>query len=285
MNPTDWALTSQKHTSLPHVLDRGRYAIRAAQTVQRMFAAVAVNSREFGTFNVIVPPMIKATICTASPTDLSSVVLVVENPRSLIMIVEKELTTPFGIALKISANFVLGLWIDRTYAANTETKSSKAFGSAKARSACFKTNFLFLIPVSLPATRFTAMRRSRSFKKRQFDGASGSRKYITKAHRQVTPPRIKNINSQRSGVRSFGSLETPIEMYEPIWKVRRTGYQLRGADSRYRPSRGMSCKMCEKSLKLNLGHNYLLPNALSKWNLSPGIPKTSHQSQTAVWIC
>ena len=48
--------------------------------VQRMLAAVAVSRREFGTFSVIVPPMRKAIIWTASPTDLSSVVFVVEKP-------------------------------------------------------------------------------------------------------------------------------------------------------------------------------------------------------------
>lgn len=80
VNPTDCALTIQKQTSLPHVLDRGRYAIKAAHTVQMILAAVAVKSREFGTFSVIVPPMRRAIIWTASPTDFSSGVLVVENP-------------------------------------------------------------------------------------------------------------------------------------------------------------------------------------------------------------
>lgn len=45
VKPTDWALTSQKHTSLPQVLERGRYANSAADKVHRMLAAVAVNSR------------------------------------------------------------------------------------------------------------------------------------------------------------------------------------------------------------------------------------------------
>lgn len=45
VNPTDWELTSQKHASLPHVFDRGRYAINAADSVHRRFAAVAVRSR------------------------------------------------------------------------------------------------------------------------------------------------------------------------------------------------------------------------------------------------
>lgn len=80
VKPTLWALTSQKLTSLPHVLLRGRKERHAAETVQSRFAAVAVISREFGTFNVIAPPMNNATTWTASPTDLSSVVLVVENP-------------------------------------------------------------------------------------------------------------------------------------------------------------------------------------------------------------
>lgn len=50
---------------------------------------------------MIEPPMISEIICTASPTDLSWVVFVVENPMSRMMIVEKELTTPLGIALRV----------------------------------------------------------------------------------------------------------------------------------------------------------------------------------------
>lgn len=46
------------------------------------------------------PPMKRATICTASPTDLSSVVFVVLKPMSRMMMVENELTTPLGIALE-----------------------------------------------------------------------------------------------------------------------------------------------------------------------------------------
>lgn len=49
-----------------------------------------------------VPPMSSATICTASPTDLSCVVVVVSNPMSRMMTVEKELTTPLGMALENS---------------------------------------------------------------------------------------------------------------------------------------------------------------------------------------
>lgn len=102
-NPTDCELTSQKLTNLPHVFDRGRYARHAAETVQRVFATVAVISLDLGTFSVMVPPISSAMIWTASPTDLSSVVLVVEKPISRIMTVEKELTTPFGIALEITS--------------------------------------------------------------------------------------------------------------------------------------------------------------------------------------
>lgn len=80
VKPTLWELTSQKLTNLPHVFLRGRKDKNTAETVQRMFAAVAVRSREFGTFNVMAPPMNKAITWTASPTDLSSVVLVVEKP-------------------------------------------------------------------------------------------------------------------------------------------------------------------------------------------------------------
>lgn len=56
-------------------------------------------SIQLGMFKMTVPPMSSAMICTASPTDLSCVVLVVLKPRSRMMIVENELTTPFGMAL------------------------------------------------------------------------------------------------------------------------------------------------------------------------------------------
>lgn len=45
--------------------------MHAEATVQRMFANVAVANLELGTFNVMVPPMSRAMIWTASPTDLS----------------------------------------------------------------------------------------------------------------------------------------------------------------------------------------------------------------------
>lgn len=80
VKPTLWALTSQKLTNLAHVSLRGRKDRHAAETVQRMFAAVAVRSREFGMFNVMAPLMNNVMTWKASPTDLSSVVLVVENP-------------------------------------------------------------------------------------------------------------------------------------------------------------------------------------------------------------
>ena len=48
VKPTDWAFTSQKHTSRPQVLERGRYAINAAARVQRTFAQVAVRRRAVG---------------------------------------------------------------------------------------------------------------------------------------------------------------------------------------------------------------------------------------------
>lgn len=123
VKPTDCALTSQKETSRPHVFDSGRYAMQAAETVHRRLATVAVIKRaiviscqrnecqeirefrefhcsQLGTFRMKVPPMRSATICTASPTDLSCVVVVVSNPMSRMMTVEKELTTPLGMALE-----------------------------------------------------------------------------------------------------------------------------------------------------------------------------------------
>lgn len=71
VKPTDCALTSQKLARRPQVFDRGRYAMQAEATVQRMLATLAVTSLELGTFNVITPPTSNATICTASPTDFS----------------------------------------------------------------------------------------------------------------------------------------------------------------------------------------------------------------------
>lgn len=91
------------------------------------------------------------------------------------MIVLNELTTPLGIALVLSA-MIVAAWENATYAANTEMKISSAFGSKKAPIACFTTNSLFLIPVSFPATRLTAMMRSRSLRKRALEGASGRTK-------------------------------------------------------------------------------------------------------------
>jgi hypothetical protein len=54
---------------------------------------------QFGTFKITIPPIRREIICTASPTDLSLVVIVVSKPMSRIMMVEKELTTPLGMAL------------------------------------------------------------------------------------------------------------------------------------------------------------------------------------------
>jgi len=45
VKPTDCAFTSQKATSLPQVFDLGRYARQAAETVQRILAAVDVKRR------------------------------------------------------------------------------------------------------------------------------------------------------------------------------------------------------------------------------------------------
>jgi hypothetical protein len=54
--------------------------------------------------------------------------------------------------------WLLGL---KTYAANTETNRSRVLGSKKPSFTCVLSNDLFLIPVSLPATRLTATMRSR----------------------------------------------------------------------------------------------------------------------------
>lgn len=54
VKPTDCELTSQNETSRPHVLERGRYAMQAAATVQRMLAVVAVSRRAAGVEGVLV---------------------------------------------------------------------------------------------------------------------------------------------------------------------------------------------------------------------------------------
>lgn len=89
--------------------------------------------------------------------------------------VENEFTTPFGMALTISM-IMLVINRGRTHAANTEVKRIKAFGSTNALSACFLLKDLFLIPVSFPATRLTAISRSFGLRKRALEGASGNKK-------------------------------------------------------------------------------------------------------------
>ena len=97
--------------------------------------------------------------------------------------------------------------------------------------ACAFLNFLFLMPVSLPDTRLTARTRSLSFNHQAFDGASARTKKMTNDQTQVAPPSyssqlthwqaqggltMKKISSHLSGLRSVGSLDTPMEMYEPM---------------------------------------------------------------------
>lgn len=80
--------------------------------------------------------------------------------------------------------FVFG----NTYAANTEVNSNKVLGSRKPSFTCDLSKDLFLIPVSLPATRLTAMRRSRWLRNLALEGESGRKNQMTKAQRQVAPP-------------------------------------------------------------------------------------------------
>lgn len=72
--------------------------MQADDTIHIVFATVATANRELGTFRVIVPAINNAITWTASPTDFSSVVFVVEKPMSLMITVEKEFRTPFGMA-------------------------------------------------------------------------------------------------------------------------------------------------------------------------------------------
>lgn len=142
--------------------------------VQIMLATVAVTRRELGTLRMIAPPMMRPMIWMASPTDFSWVVIVVLKPMSRIMMVEKELTTPLGIA-----------------AAKTEVKINSVLGSVKPRATWLLSKALFLIPESLEATRLTAMSRSRWLRNLAFEGESGRRNQMTKAQRQVAPPSWK----------------------------------------------------------------------------------------------
>ena len=210
VKPTDCAFVSQKETSRPHFCDLGKYAIQAEATVQTMFAKVDVKSREFGTYSVTAPPISRATTCTPLPTELSSVVFVVGNPRSFIIMVENELITPLGMA-----------------AAKILTKTSHILGSLNASKAWSLRNTLFLMPVSLPATRLTAIKRSRSLRNLALEGESGRRNHSTSDHRHVVPPRMKKMSSYRSGFKSAGRVEMPIEMYEPMMPpIPRAQYQI-----------------------------------------------------------
>lgn len=67
-------------------------------------------------------------------------------------------------------------------------KSKRAFGSKKPTRACFLSNALFLMPVSLSETRLTARSLSRWLRNQAFEGESGRANQTTKAQRHVTPP-------------------------------------------------------------------------------------------------
>lgn len=130
------------------------------------------------------------------------------KPISRIITVENELTTPLGIALQkegtsdpnvqseqelTSKSIYLSHQKDangdgNTYAANTEVKSRMVLGSENPNRICFLSKALFLIPVSFPATRVTAMRRSRWLRNLAEDGESGRKHQMIMAQRQVAPP-------------------------------------------------------------------------------------------------
>lgn len=67
-------------------------------------------------------------------------------------------------------------------------KINRVLGSRNPHLIWDLSNDLFLMPVSLPATRFTAMRRSRWLRNAALEGESGSRNQMTKAQRHVAPP-------------------------------------------------------------------------------------------------
>lgn len=56
-----------------------------------------------------------------------------------------------------------------------------------------------LMPVSLLATRCTAMSRSRWVKKGALEGESGRQNQMTKAHRQVAPPSWNGVSERALG--------------------------------------------------------------------------------------
>lgn len=89
------------------------------------------------------------------------------------MMVENELTTPFGIA-----------------AAKTEMNSRMTFGSFAATQMCSFLKCLFLMPVWLLETLLTASTRSREFRKKADAGLSGSTKKMTKENAIVAPPSL-----------------------------------------------------------------------------------------------
>lgn len=82
----------------------------------------------------------------------------------------------------------------KTYAAKTEVKSKRAFGSKKPTRACFLSNALFLMPVSLSETRLTARSRWRWLRNQALEGESGRPNQTMKAQRQVTPPSYREVS-------------------------------------------------------------------------------------------
>lgn len=173
----------------------------------------------------------------------------------------------------------------------------------KAIRACFLTNALFLIPVSFPATRLTAIILSLSLKNLAFEGESGRKKYMINAQRQVTPPSwkstlvlrsywwwgrvtIKKISSHRSGLKVVGRVETPIEMYEPNWDVSAGLWDLAYENMRwvcvnFQGSLTIPPHPREELFKVSIGfheerYKHVLPNALPKRDFSSRIPKSRH---------
>jgi hypothetical protein len=76
----------------------------------------------------------------------------------------------------------------QTHAAKTLMKMRIVFGSVKPNLIWLLSKDLFLIPMSLLATRLTATRRSRWLRKYAFDGESGRTNHTAKAQMHVAPP-------------------------------------------------------------------------------------------------
>jgi hypothetical protein len=222
VKPTDCAFTSQKQTSLPQVLDWGRKAISAAATVQRMLATEAVIRRAM---NWLAPEANNDWRAASWPrtvgniqnnrtaddecNDLHCITYRLELGglgRAETHVLDDDGRERIDDTIGNGTAFLCQSSRNKnetttlrqyTYAAKTEVKSKIVLGSIRPLATCFLLKDLFLIPVSLPATRLTAIRRSRGDKKAALVGESGRKNQMTNAQRQVTPPSYRAKEKRR----------------------------------------------------------------------------------------